>query len=123
LERATAVFVIDDIVFSPVKGVLAIFKEIYKAAAQEMADEADSIRAELSRLYQLLDIGELSDGEFDDLERDLLDRLDAIEAREATFGIDEAEEESEDEDEEEEDEEEDEDEDEEEETDLDPDLD
>jgi Gas vesicle protein G len=114
------VFVVDDIVFSPVKGVLAIFKEIYKAAAQEMADEADSIRAELSRLYQLLDSGELSDGEFDDLERDLLDRLDVIEAREATFGIDEAEEGSEDE--EDEDEEED-DEDEEEETDLDPDLD
>jgi Gas vesicle protein G len=112
------VFVIDDIVFSPVKGVLAIFKEIYKAAAQEMADEADSIRAELSRLYQLLDIGELSDGEFDDLERDLLDRLDAIEAREATFGIDDAEEESEDEEEEDEDEEE-----EDAETNLDPDLD
>jgi Gas vesicle protein G len=99
------VFVIDDIVCSPVKGVLAIFKEIYKAAAQEMADEADSIRAELSRLYQLLDSGELSDGEFDDLERDLLDRLDTIEAREATFGID-GEEESEDEEEEEEDEDE-----------------
>ena len=80
---------IDDIVFSPVKGVLSIFKEIYKAAAQEMADEADAIRTELARLYQLLDTGDLSDGEFDDLERELLDRLDVIEAREATFGVDE----------------------------------
>jgi hypothetical protein len=93
------VFVIDDLVFSPVKGILTIFKELYKAAAQEMANEADSIRAELSRLYQLLDTGELSDEEFDERERELLDRLDAIEAREATFGI-------EDEDDEEEEEEE-----------------
>jgi hypothetical protein len=112
------VLFIDDIVFSPFKGVLSIFKEIYKAAAQEIADEADSIRTELARLYQLLDTGDLSDGAFDDLERELLDRLDAIEAREATFGVDD--DEASDDEDEDEDEDEDDDEEYDEETDIDP---
>jgi Gas vesicle protein G len=96
------VFLADDIVLFPVKSLLLLFREIYNAAVQEIAEEADSIRTELGELYQSLEAGALDEKAFDARERELLDRLDAIEARGS--------EENEDEDDENEDEEDDEDE-------------
>lgn len=74
-------FLADDIVLFPVKSLLSLFREIYNAAVQEIADEADSIRTELGELYQRLETGELDEETFDARERELLDRLDEIEAR------------------------------------------
>ncbi len=74
-------FLADDIVLFPVKSLLSLFREIYNAAVQEIAEEADSIRAELGELYQRLEAGTLDEEAFDARERELLDRLDAIEAR------------------------------------------
>lgn len=74
-------FLADDIVLFPVKSLLSLFREIYNAAVQEIADEADSIRTELGELYQRLESGELDEEAFDTRERELLDRLDVIEAR------------------------------------------
>jgi hypothetical protein len=102
------VFLADDIVLFPVKSLLSLFREIYNAAVQEIAEEADSIRAELGELYQQLEAGTLDEEAFDALERELLDRLDAIEAR----GTEEDEDQEEDEDEYDEDEEDEEDDDE-----------
>jgi hypothetical protein len=75
------VFLADDIVLFPVKSLLSLFREIYNAAVQEMAEEADSIRAELGQLYQSLEAGTLDEAAFDAREQELLDRLDAIDAR------------------------------------------
>ncbi len=74
-------FLADDIVLFPVKSILSLFREIYNAAVQEIAEEADSIRAELGQLYQSLEAGTLDEAAFDAREQELLDRLDAIEAR------------------------------------------
>jgi ribonuclease E len=74
------VFLADDIVLFPVKSLLSLFREIYNAAVQEIADEADSIRTELGELYQRLETGELDEEAVDARERELLDRLDEIEA-------------------------------------------
>lgn len=74
-------FLVDDIATFPVKSILSLFREIYKAAVQEMAEEAEKLRAELSRLYQQLEAGALDEAEFDAREQEILDRLDAIEAR------------------------------------------
>ena len=67
--------------FSRSSRFLSLFREIYNAAVQEIADEADSIRAELGELYLRLESGELDEQAFDARERELLDRLDEIEAR------------------------------------------
>ncbi len=101
-------FLADDIVLFPVKSLLSLFREIYNAAVQEIAEEADSIRAELGELYQSLEAGMLDEEAFDARERELLDRLDAIEARNSEE-VDEDEDDEEDEnlDDEDEDEEED----------------
>jgi len=77
------VFLADDIVLFPVKSILSLFREIYKAAVQEMADEADSLRNELGQLYLQLESGAIDETAFDSREQQILDRLDAIEARDA----------------------------------------
>jgi hypothetical protein len=46
-----------------------------------MKAEADSIRLELSQLYLALESGAVTEDAFDSRERELLDRLDAIEER------------------------------------------
>ena len=99
-------FIADDILFFPVKSILTVFLEIYNAALQDQADEAESLRAELGRLYLMLESGALDDMAFDAREQEVLDRLDALESMGIGIGSDEGEDEDEeDEDEEEEDEE------------------
>jgi hypothetical protein len=98
------VFLADDVVMFPFKSLFKVFKEIYNAAMQEMAAEADSIRTELSQLYLALEAGTLSEEAFDARERELLDRLDVIEEQgraENAGGANEDEDEDEDEDDEE----------------------
>jgi hypothetical protein len=70
---------VDDVLFFPFKSLLAVFKEIYNSAVDEIAAESGAIRAELSQLYLAFEAGTLSEDDFDARERELLDRLDAIE--------------------------------------------
>ncbi len=71
-------FLVDDILMAPFKGVLWVFEEIHKAAKQERQNESESITAELQKLYMLLESGSISEEEFDERESHLLDRLDSI---------------------------------------------
>jgi len=74
-------FIIDDILFSPVRGILWIFREMHNAAQQEIENEAESITAELSDLYMMLETERITEDEFDTREKQLLDRLDEIQER------------------------------------------
>lgn len=76
-------FIIDDLLMSPVKGLFWLFKEIHDAAEQEMAGEAEAITAALSELYMKLETGQITEAEFDAQEIVLLDRLDRLQAEEA----------------------------------------
>ena len=95
-------FLVDDILMAPFKGVLWIFEEIHKAAKQERQGESESITAELQKLYMLLESGSISEEEFDQREAHLLDRLDSLQE---TGAVIEEDEEYDDEDEEDEEEE------------------
>ena len=75
-------FLIDDVLMSPVKGVLWVFREIHDAAQQELAGESEAITAALSELYMKLEIGQITETEFDAQEKVLLDRLDHLQAAE-----------------------------------------
>ena len=75
-------FLIDDLLMSPVKGVLWVFKEIHDAAEQELAGEGETITAALSELYMKLETGRITEAEFDAQEKTLLDRLDRLQAQE-----------------------------------------
>ncbi len=74
-------FLIDDILLAPARGVLWIFEEVHKAAQEEMANESESITAQLRNLYLQLETEAITEQEFDTGEKLLLDRLDAIEER------------------------------------------
>lgn len=71
---------VDDILAFPVTGVLWVFREVCKAAQQELDNEADAITVELRELYLMLEGGKITEQEFEAREKTLLDRLDRIEA-------------------------------------------
>jgi hypothetical protein len=64
--------------------VLWIFREIHRAAQEELSNETDSITAELSQLYMMLETGKISEVEFAAGERTLLERLDGVQERNQT---------------------------------------
>ena len=86
-------FLVDDILMAPVRGLFWIFKEIHNAAEEEQANEADAITAQLSELYMMLETGKMTEEEFDAAEKALLDRLDAIKEREGSGEEDDSEDE------------------------------
>ena len=77
-------FLVDDILMAPFKGIFWIFKEINRAAEEEQANEAEAITTKLSDLYMMLETGQMTEAEFDTAEKALLDRLDAIKEREGS---------------------------------------
>jgi hypothetical protein len=95
-------FLLDDLLLSPARGLFAVFRNVHDAAQEEIAHEAEDIRMRLSEIYVMLETGQLNEDEFERRERELLDRLEDVEARSETEI--EEEDESEDEDEDEEDE-------------------
>jgi len=76
-------FLVDDLLLSPIKGIFWVFREIHDAAQQELAGESEAITAALSELYMKLETGQITEAEFDAQEKVLLDRLDRLQAEEA----------------------------------------
>ena len=70
---------IDDILLSPLHGLLWIAREIHEAAREEQANEEQSIRTQLRNLYMMLETDRISSQEFDAEEKRLLDRMDELE--------------------------------------------
>ena len=71
-------FLIDDVLLSPAKGMFYIFKQIHKSAEEEFLDE-ENVSAELSELYMMLETGKITEEEFNNRESELLNRLEQIE--------------------------------------------
>jgi hypothetical protein len=69
-------FLVDDLLLSPIHGVVWLGRKIQDAAEEELAGEADRITAQLSELYMKLETGQITEAEFDAQEKALLDRLD-----------------------------------------------
>jgi len=74
-------FILDDLLLLPFRGVHWIAREIDDAAQQEKANEAQAITTELSELYKELESGGITEADFDAREKKLLDRLEEIEER------------------------------------------
>jgi gas vesicle protein GvpG len=71
-------FLVDDILLAPAHGILWIFEKVSQAAEEEMAGEADVIKAELRDLYMMLETGKIPEQEYDGREKLLLDRLENL---------------------------------------------
>ncbi|MEU9881738.1 gas vesicle protein GvpG [Streptomyces phaeochromogenes] len=66
--------------FAPVRGSLWAVQQVVAEAERQYYDPA-AVRADLSRLEQRLEAGEIDDAEFDRLEDELLDRLETAMTR------------------------------------------
>lgn len=75
--------VIDNILLFPLRSLMNVIFQIYEAVEQEYENEGEAIRAELRELYMKLEANQITEKEFDDAEKVLLDRLDQFEARDA----------------------------------------
>ena len=74
-------FLIDNIVTSPLRGVMWLAEKIHTSAMDEQQQDAEAITHQLTELYQLLETGQISETEFDEQEKLLLDRLERYEQR------------------------------------------
>ena len=72
---------VDDLLLSPFTSLLWLFREIHNRAQQERASEAETVTRSLGELYMKLDTGAITEEQFSAEEKQLLDRLDAIELR------------------------------------------
>ena len=71
-------FFIDDLLIGlPAKGFVSIFKKIYEMAEAELTDES-KIKEELLRLQTLYEIDQISEGEYQKRETEVLKRLTAV---------------------------------------------
>ena len=73
-------FLIDDMLLLPARGLMGAFRRVHDAVQQERAGEAADIRTQLSRLYMMLETGQVTQDTFDAQEKDLLDRFDETDA-------------------------------------------
>ncbi len=71
-------FLIDDILLSPMKAIMSIGRQVQEAAEKDMEDQEKAILANLTELHQMFESKSISDEQFDERENSLLDRLEAI---------------------------------------------
>lgn len=70
-------FLIDDILLAPLKGVIWVAEKIKEVAEQELYDEG-RIKEKLMELQLKLELEEINEEEYKKQEKELLARLDAI---------------------------------------------
>lgn len=71
-------FIIDDILLAPVKGIVYLAKKIHELAEEELADTGEKIKRELLDLQMLFETDQISEAEYQKKEKDILERLEAL---------------------------------------------
>jgi len=72
-------FLLDDILFAPIKAIQSLAKTVHEQATEELLDE-DRVRRELRELYMSLETGRVTEEEFEARESRLVERLEEIAA-------------------------------------------
>jgi hypothetical protein len=75
-------FLLDDILLSPVNGFVWLCRQIESAALKEFEVTPEQISEELSLLYMMLETEQITLEEFETRETELLDLLDELQAEE-----------------------------------------
>ncbi|MCK9426995.1 MAG: gas vesicle protein GvpG [Ignavibacteriaceae bacterium] len=71
-------FLIDDILLAPLKGVMWLAEQIKEVTDREFLDDEDKIKEKLMALQLKYELDEISEEEYDEEEKKLLMRLDII---------------------------------------------
>ncbi len=72
-------FLVDDILLAPFKGLVAVSRQIQDAARQELEGQKKNVMAALAELHQWLESGQIDEKEFNIQETRLLEQLEEIE--------------------------------------------
>jgi len=70
-------FLLDDILLAPLKGVIWLGKKVNEVGEKKLYDEG-GIKEELMALQLRFELDEISEQEYDKQEKELLARLDAV---------------------------------------------
>jgi len=73
-------FLLDDILLAPLKGLTAVCRQVQEAARQELENQQKAVMAALTELHRRLEAGQIDDSQFDAQETRLLEQLERIEA-------------------------------------------
>ncbi len=71
-------FIIDDLLASPARGLMFVLRKINDAVQQEREAQEKATMTELTALHRELDEGKITEDEFDAREHVLLSRLDRM---------------------------------------------
>ncbi len=70
-------FILDDILLSPLKGLTWIAEKIDEVAQKELSDE-DNLMDKLMELQMRFELDEIEEDEYNKRESELLERMDAV---------------------------------------------
>lgn len=71
-------FLLDDIILSPVKGIIWIAEKIHDMAQEELEDTPEKLKRELLDLQMRLEMEEVTEQEYKKKEDEILKRLEAL---------------------------------------------
>jgi hypothetical protein len=72
------VFLLDDILLSPVRGLAAVCRKVQEAAWQDLENQEKTVMSALGDLHRRLETGQIEESEFDSEEARLLARLETL---------------------------------------------
>ena len=71
-------FIIDDILLAPIKGVVYLAKKIQELGEEELEDTGEKLKRELLDFQMLFETDQISEEEYQKKEKDILERLEAL---------------------------------------------
>lgn len=71
-------FLLDDILLAPMKGLAAVCRKVEEAARQDLENQGKSTMLALSELHRRLEAGQIDEKDFDSEEARLLGQLEGL---------------------------------------------
>ena len=75
-------FLIDDILLAPIKGIIWIAEKVRDMAAEELEDTPEKLKRELLDLQMALEVEQITEAEYEKKEEDILERLESLQKEE-----------------------------------------
>jgi hypothetical protein len=71
-------FILDDILLSPMKGMVALCRKVEEAARQELENREKNTMSALGELHRRLETGQISEADFDVEETRLIEQMEEL---------------------------------------------
>jgi hypothetical protein len=71
-------FFLDDILLSPMKGLIAVCRKVEEAAKQDLENQEKGAMSALGELHRRLETGQIDEKDFDLEEARLLDKIESL---------------------------------------------